>query len=167
VKYDAARELMATGDLLAWSHRPWHSWYDFQIQMVRMFTQSEYSHVGVAWVTEGRVFVIEAVSRGVCITPLSNTGEFYWVPCQHEAKNMTIDWLMQQVGKPYKNKLQMVMDFFTGKPTKQVDRFQCSELANEFYSNSGLFLNAENTPSSIVNAALRMWNTSLVLIEKK
>jgi hypothetical protein len=63
MKYEAAREKVKSGDLLAWSHRGWRSWYDIQIQLVRFFTQSEYSHVGIAWVVGGRVH-IPAIKAG-------------------------------------------------------------------------------------------------------
>ena len=53
MKYINFRENIVSGDLLAWTHHGWNSWYNFQIQMVRAFTQSEYSHVGIAWCTGG------------------------------------------------------------------------------------------------------------------
>lgn len=47
-KYAESRDSIRTGDLLAWSHRGIKSFYDFKVWLVRLFTQSEYTHVGVA-----------------------------------------------------------------------------------------------------------------------
>src|SRR3990167_457790 len=98
MKYAEVREHLKSGDLLAWSHRGWGSWYDFQIQMVRMFTRSEYCHVGIAWVVSERVFVLEAVSTGVRIFPLSRELPFYWVPLRSAWEDEVDAWALKQVG---------------------------------------------------------------------
>lgn len=36
MKYKEIRPLIKSGDILAWSHRGWKSWYDIKIQFVRM-----------------------------------------------------------------------------------------------------------------------------------
>ena len=77
--YKQARPMIRSGDVLAWSHRGIRSWHDLKIWLVRMFTRSEYSHVGTAWVVGNRVFVIEAVMPKVRIYPLSKLGDFYWL----------------------------------------------------------------------------------------
>ena len=70
--YQEVRSSIKSGDLLFWSHRELKSWYDLKVQIVRMVTRSEYSHVGVAWVTGGRVFALEAVVPLIRIYPLSH-----------------------------------------------------------------------------------------------
>ena len=79
--YANIRQHIKSGDLLAWSHRApwWASLRDCKIALVRLFTRSEYCHVGIAWVLGGRVFVIEAVKPEVRIYPLSKLAPFYWV----------------------------------------------------------------------------------------
>ena len=74
MRYQDLRDDIRSGDVLAWTHRapPWASWYDFKVWLVRLGTRSEYSHVGLAWVVAGRVFVIESVTPLVRIVPLSN-----------------------------------------------------------------------------------------------
>lgn len=147
MNYQDARGKIKSGDLLAWSHRGWRSWYDIQIQLVRFFTQSEYSHVGVAWVTGGRVFVIEAVTPKVRIYPLSKLGEFYWVPD-------FIDWTPEVeeralgfVGTEY-SKWEALAAFF-GR-TVDATRMQCAKLVCTI-----LGIRSSNiTPSHVVNAAL-------------
>ncbi|PHX98297.1 MAG: hypothetical protein CK529_13670 [Rhodospirillaceae bacterium] len=59
--YNAARPSVRSGDLIAQSGGSWLDWHGIKINLVRMFTRSTYSHVGVAWVVGGRVFMLEAV----------------------------------------------------------------------------------------------------------
>jgi hypothetical protein len=147
MKYAEARPQIKSGDLLAWSHRGWRSWYDIQIQLVRFFTQSEYSHVGVAWVTGGRTFVIEAVTPKVRIFPLSKLGDFYWIPD-------FIDWTpeleeraLSYVGTEY-SKLEALSAFF-GQSWDSA-KMQCAKLAMTI---AGVH-NPNVTPSEAVGRAL-------------
>jgi len=83
MKYSEVRDTIKSGDLLAWSHRGWRTWYDIKIQAVRFFTQSEFSHVGVAWAVGGRVFVLEAGCKKT--TLLYNCHMFSKTPPQRPA----------------------------------------------------------------------------------
>lgn len=80
MKYSEARPLIQSGDVLLWSYRGgWNSWHNIKLQLVRIWTRSDLVHVGVAWVVGGRVMVVEAVSTGVRIFPLSRLLPFYWI----------------------------------------------------------------------------------------
>ena len=111
MKYLDFRENIVSGDLLAWSHHSWNSWYNFQVQMVRAFTQSEYSHVGIAWCTGGRVFVIEAVVPYVRIYPLSKCENFYYIRINKELSNKAEEFALSQIGEPY-SKRMAIQSFF-------------------------------------------------------
>ena len=100
MKYADAREFIASGDVIFQSHRPLRSWYDFKIFLVRAFTRSEWSHAAMAWVVGGRVFVIEAVSSGVRIFPLSRAGDFTWVQLAGFTTDME-EHALSHVGEPY------------------------------------------------------------------
>ena len=108
MRYAAARRRIRSGDLLAWSHRGWGSWYDLQIQAVRMFTRSEYCHVGLAWNVGGRMFVLEAVSAGVRIFPLSRLMPCYWLPLAAAWDGTVEEIALAHVGERY-SKWQAVL----------------------------------------------------------
>ena len=101
--YLDARPLIRSGDLLAWSAResPWASWHAFKIWLVRLFTRSEFSHVGTAWCVGERVFVIEAVRPAVRIMPLSKTPSFYWLPLHAAWGYRALNYALAKVGEPY------------------------------------------------------------------
>lgn len=159
--YEAARGKIKSGDLLAWSHRGWRSWYDFKIQMVRFFTRSEYAHVGIAWVVGGRVLVIEAVMPKVRIYPLSKLGTFYWssdfIPWATEVEERALSY----VGAGY-SQLEALAAFF-GKSVSPL-KMQCAKLVYTLrYGTEPALANC--TPSTIVDETLSKGGT-LVKIEQ-
>lgn len=152
MRYADARPLIRSGDLLAWSHRaPWYrSWYDFKIAMVRAFTQSEYSHVGTAWVVGGRVFAIEAVMPLVRIYPLSKLGEFYHLPLGAKFDDDALEFALSKVGEPY-SQVQAMQAFFHLPSDDSL--WECAELVRKLAMLEGIDLGLNATPSGIVLAA--------------
>ena len=145
--YADARLRIKSGDVLAFSHRPIRSWYDLQIAIVRAFTRSEYSHVGIAYRLAGRVFILEAVSSGIRIYPLSRCGAFYWIPRLRMTVAEEVEALLH-VGAPY-SKWEALKAFF-GKSDDTNDQWQCSE-----YVAHVLSLPIENqTPAEVVRYLL-------------
>ncbi len=123
--YTQARELIRSGDVLAWSHRPLRSWLDLQIALVRAFTRSEWSHVGIAWAIGGRLFVLDAVSSaGVRIFPLSRTDSFTWV-ARGQWSAVQEQIALAHVGQPY-SKWDAIRAFF-GLSDASNGRWFCSE----------------------------------------
>jgi hypothetical protein len=147
MKYEAIREEIKSGDLLAWSHRSWRSWYDIKIQLVRFFTQSEYCHVGVSWVVGGRVLVIEAVMPKVRIYPLSSLGNFYWIPEFMRWDSEVESKALNYVGTDY-SQTEALAAFFEHSIHR--DKMQCAKLVATL---AGLE-RTNRTPSEMVDYAL-------------
>jgi len=153
MQYADARPHIKSGDVLAWSHRGLKSWRDLKIWFVRLFTRSEYSHVGLAWVVGGRVFVVEAVQPMVRIYPLSKLlgGGAYWLPTGAKWMPETEQLALECVGDPYSQRQAMQAPF--GVPP--LDKlWQCAELVGGVLHADGIDLGAVYTPSAIVQAAL-------------
>lgn len=150
MKYADVRSTIRSGDLLAWSHRGWRTWHDFKIQMVRMFTRSEYSHVGVAWVVGGRVFVIEAVQPLVRVYLLSKLGGFYHIPTVAPWKPETEELALSHVGVPY-SQLDAVRAFF--KPLGRSVVTECAALVLNVLHADGVDLGDRATPDAVVYQA--------------
>ena len=150
MKYEQARPMIRSGDILAWSHRGVRSWHDLKIWLVRMFTRSEYSHVGTAWVVGNRVFVIEAVMPKVRIYPLSKLGDFYWLQMGAYWRKATETLALSFVGDDYSQVQAMVSPFIT--PPKD-DRWECAELVATVARQDSIDLGDVYTPSEVVLAA--------------
>lgn len=153
MKYNEVRPLIKSGDLLAWSHRGWRSWRDIKIQLIKFFTQSEYSHVGTAWVIAERVFVIEAVIPLVRIYPLSKLGNFYHIPLSNAWNAQTEEVALSKVGYPYSQK-EALLAFF--KINGSESTFECAELASKIAETANVNLGKKYTPTAVVQAALEL-----------
>jgi len=145
--YSHVRSLIKSGDLLAWSHRGWRSWRDIKIQAVRFFTQSEYSHVGLAWVVGGRVFVLEAVMPLVRIYPLSKLGDFYHLPSTATWTPDVEELALSKVGESY-SQWQAIKAFF--QPLKADATWECAQYVLEVLACAGIDLGPMATPSAVV-----------------
>ena len=146
MKYTAMRRRIKSGDILAWSHRSgwFKSWYDFKINLVRLVTRSEYSHVAVAVRLANRVFVLESVTGGIRLMPLSKC-----LPCYHIAyKQMDVDRAMSVCGEPY-SELEAVLGEL-GRTDDKNGVWQCSEFVRWVHG-----LPCMATPSAVVEYALR------------
>jgi hypothetical protein len=146
VKYADARSKIKSGDVLAWSHLGWGSWYAIQIQLVRIFTRSEYSHVGIAWCVGERVFVLEAVTAGVRIFPLSKSLPFFLLPWRRLTDDQLV-FALDKIAQRY-SKIEAIKAFF-GVNDKTDLEWQCAE-----YVASVLGLPCEATPSAVVGYLL-------------
>lgn len=150
-EYHNYRDSIQSGDLLAWSERGWSSWHDLKVQMVRMFTRSEYSHVGIAWVVSGRVFVIEAVMPKVRIYPLSKLGSFYHVPLNMSWSRDVEEFAISTVGEEY-SQLSALKAFFKAVNRDEVD--ECASLAIAIANRARINLGTRATPDAVVRKAL-------------
>lgn len=152
MNYIDARPKIRSGDLLAWSHRePWFkSWRDFKIAAVRLFTRSEYSHVGTAWVIGERVFIIEAVMPVVRVFPLSKAMPFYWLPLAAQWSDKTLEFALAKVGERYSQR-QAMQAFFELPADDQL--WECAELARAIAAQDGIDLGNKATPAEVVLAA--------------
>lgn len=162
MNYEEIRSRIRSGDLLAWSHRGWRSWYDVQIQLVRMFTRSEFCHVALAWVAGGRVFALEAVGAGVRLMPLSLVRPFYRLPMD-ELRWEAEEFAMSQVSRPY-SKWQAVQAALGVLKIGADSTWQCAEYVIEVLRRNGNDLACSATPSAVVQEALKR-GTSLRYVQ--
>jgi hypothetical protein len=150
MKYTEIRSQIASGDILAWTHRSWGSIYDIKVQLVRFFTQSEYSHVGTAWVVGDRVFVIEAVLPTVRVYPLSKYDEFFLIPIGAKWSRDTEALALSKVGQKYST-WEAIKSLFV--KLKDDDIWECAELCAKIATSDGINLGDRYTPSDIVRKA--------------
>lgn len=150
MKYSEARPKIKSGDVLAWTYKKWGTWYDFQVQMVRCFTQSEYTHVGVAKVEDdGRVYVLESVNSGIRKYPLSEDIPFFWLPVDVKWNLSVEEVAMSKMGQPYSKWDGIVSLFHKIKPGYD-NRWECAEYVSFILQSAGITIDCRNVPSSVV-----------------
>lgn len=157
MRYAEARNQIRSGDVLAWDGRC------FQCRIVRAFTAETYSHVGVAWVVGGRVFILEAVTSGVRIFPLSRELPFYWLPLGLAWTVEAEQFALAHVGEKYsrweavKAFLRLPLDNTT---------WQCAEYALAVIERIGVRLDVPATPGAVVRALQRR-GAEVILVEEE
>ncbi|MES2262079.1 MAG: hypothetical protein V4724_26460 [Pseudomonadota bacterium] len=153
--YSDYRSRIKSGDLIALTHYKWTSWYDLQVQAVRVFTQSEYSHVGIAWEIGGRLFLIESVAPFVRITPMSQLARdgFYHVPLDVPISDAELEFALAEVGTGAYSKWESVLAKLRRLPIGANHAWSCAEFTIWCRALSGVHLGDVATPSAVVRSA--------------
>ena len=142
MKYADARAGIQSGDAIAYTHRGVRSWYDLKLWLVRLFGQTEYTHIAIAWCVAGRVFLLESVGAGVRIFPMSLD-----LPAFHlTGKGLTdeqLEFALAQAGKPY-SYLDCV-EGYLGTEQGETSHWMCAK-----YVAKVLALPCKQTPSDVV-----------------
>lgn len=162
MNYSDARSSIRSGDLLGFSHGSWRSWDDIKASLTRIFTRSEYSHVGVAWVVAGRVFVLEAVKPKVRIFPLSQSGDFYLVNLNAPWSLDTEEFSLARVGYDY-SEIDAVKGFLNRLESGKVS--QCAAYVLEVLKKDGIDLGQRATPDAVIRKALSFKDSKLIFIK--
>lgn len=104
VEYDQDRSHIKNGDVLMYRGRSLAS------RIIRFVTRSRYSHAGLAVWWNNRLMVMEAVGRGVIVTPLSANivayrGDVEWFSSAGEIPDAQriamVEFAQQELGKEY------------------------------------------------------------------
>ena len=160
--YSDARPLIESGDILAFGHEGFASRSDLESQVVRFFTRSEFSHVGLAWVVAGRVMILEAVVPMVRIYPLSRMGSFYWLPLRQPLSAEAEEKALSIVGQEY-SKWEAIKSFFGRNRANQ--KWQCAEFVQTVLGVNGIKLDGNPTPTTMVRAAMEL-GAPLVMVRQ-
>ena len=165
--YADYKEYIKTGDLLVWGADKTASLVERVISyFIRLFTVSNFSHVGVALVLSTRLFVVEAKRTGVVITPLSDRDVFYHIPMNVPAEVQLEDFLISKVGCKY-SFTGLFRGFFLNDADVTDDSYQCAELVNEVYKKCGIDLGGAYTPRKIVDTVMARSACGLRLVKKR
>lgn len=165
VSYSAHKSLLRTGDLIVFSANKFKGLGGLISFIVRFFTMSEYNHVGVLWITNGRYFLIEAQVPKVKVTPLSDVGSFYYMSMGLEPSEPQMNELLAKVGEEY-SKWEAILAYFK-KSDMNNKKWICVELARFFYNLFNIDLSDCYTPSDLVTTLLQDYGKKLVYVENK
>ncbi len=150
MNYSEARSKIKSGDVLAWTHKKARTLYDLRVQLVRFFTRSEYTHVGMAWVIGGRVFILESVATGIRIFPLSRELPFFWIPIDIDFSDDVLNAALAHLGEPYSN-LEGVMSLFKNITPGENQQWECAEFVRFLLKKANIKCDCKNTPTEIVS----------------
>lgn len=135
-----------SGDLVTWKGKG-----GFFNNIIRLFTLSEYTHVGIAVVEEDGVYVVEAVRPFVRKIKLSERTPLQVIPMKVEYDNELDNFLTSTIGRRY-SILQAALSFLNIYIDD--DNWYCTELGYEFYSKVGISFDKHLTPTRFIRQAI-------------
>jgi len=127
------RAKMLTGDVLLFRGNGLLPW------LIRLATHSDYSHAGLLFRYDGRVYCLEAVGKGVRLSPVSRLldhypkGIFYCgLGAEETARETALGFGFQQLCLPYDVfglvRFALALIFARRRPVEPDNRWFCSEL---------------------------------------
>jgi hypothetical protein len=145
--YGEMRRSFRTGDVLLFRGRGLLS------LIIRVITRSPYSHVGLLYSFEGRVYCVEAVGAGVRIILLSELlqhydggVDYFEVEASDKQRRRAVSFCFQQLGKIYDKpgifRFAASLIFDRRAVSPRDDRWFCSELVAAAYAAQDLPLTA-------------------------
>ncbi len=146
--YEDVRSSIKDGDVLMYRGR------NIPSRVIQWATRSRYSHAGLAAWWNGRLMVLEAVGRGVVVTPLSSNvrryhGDVEWFTCVENIpdadRHRMIKFAQQELGKEYARwkAIALGLRILFLKGEKQRDELRrarqlfCSHYVAEVYNSVG------------------------------
>lgn len=127
------------GDLLCFRGK------DLDSTIIRHLTRSEYSHVGLVFLYEGRVYCLEAVSAGMRLVLMSRRAKLYNGGIDYfrvqgvteEQRRGAVGFAFELLGEPYNYRgiLRFLWFLLSGNKDRirQRDGWFCSEVIAEAY----------------------------------
>lgn len=147
-----------SGDLIAWTKID-----SFYLKIVRLFTFSEYTHVGVALVEpDGTIYVVEANRPKVEKNKLDIRLPIYHIPMNVKMTKKSEKLLESYIGKEY-SVLQAALSYINIYIND--DRWYCTELAYDFYKEQGYEFKKRLTPTKFIKQAVSNYGKELNYIE--
>lgn len=129
--YPEIRDKLRSGDIIVACKGNLKSFNGFLSLLIRVFTASSYSHVGIVVKLGNRCFVVEATPPVVRLYPLSKLDSFYVIKMEQEWSREDENRLFELVGLPYSD-WNSVASYFTGRPLAN-GKLQCAQLVSSFY----------------------------------
>ena len=149
--YQEARPTIKSGDQLFWTHKKWNSFYDLKVQAVRLFTQSEYCHIGTAWVIGNRVFVLEAVTPQIRIYPLSKLLPFWLVRVPSYWNDKVEENALSHVGEEYST-WEAILAFLNKIKNGDDAKWECAEYSVDILSSANIVpADTQATPANLMH----------------
>lgn len=129
--YPDIRDTLKSGDIVVASKGNIKSFNNFLSLLIRVFTASSYSHVGVVVKLGNRCFVVEATPPVVRLFPLSKLDSFYVIKMEQDWSGEDENRLFEYVGLPYSD-WNSIVSYFTRRPLAN-GKLQCAQLVSSFY----------------------------------
>lgn len=131
-EYLDIRDELTSGDIVVTCKGDMKSFNNFLSLLIRVFTASSYSHVGVVVKLGNRCFIVEATPPVVRLFPVSKLKNFYVLKMEESLTREDENRLFDYLGMPYSD-WNSIASYFTGRPLDN-GKLQCAQLVSSFYN---------------------------------
>jgi len=156
--YETARPLIRSGDMLLWSRAGgWSSRGDLERHAVRIATESQWTHIGVAWAEHGRAWVMDLTTRGCAPRLLSSELPFWWIPAPRPLSEAALERAFARFGVLEYSRWQAVAGYLRWLDIGADLKGQCAEYALEIWRVDDMAPSTVATPYGCMAGAMRGW----------
>ena len=147
MQYTEVRDSIKTGDILLWQGSSIYA------RIIRLWTGSSYTHVGMAWVVGGRILILQAdPGTGVEVAPVSGNLPMVWVSRPKELSSEALCTALDRLKEPY-SMLNAIRAGFGLRPRKR--GYQCVQFITTVLKADGEYLDPPSlTPGDFVTCLL-------------
>lgn len=168
MEYSELRTKIKTGDMLLWRASKEGS---IKTVIERLFvvhgTASPYSHVGIAWVGMGRVWVMEITTHGCAPRLLSSCGDFDWAPAPKELSEQALVYAFDCFGVWTYSKFQAVLGALKRLVVADDLKGQCAEYFIAVHSIDSTQPTSIATPAACAEGAMKNWGSPIWSVKNK
>lgn len=165
MKYAEARSKIKTGDMLLWTDHKGGGWRSIvERWIVRHGTASSYTHVGVAWVDNGRCWVMEITTKGCAPRLLSSVLPFDWAPAPQKLSDKALTYAFSCFGIWTYNRWQAVLGQLQRLALGQDKEGQCAEFSICVWQVDDMAPTLVATPGACAIGALAVWDSSITKV---
>lgn len=150
---------LRNGDLIFWRGDTPNKLMTY-LNLVRLATLSDFGHVSIAWPTASTPQHVEATPPVIHRTLLPGNAEVFVTPLNLSLGDDDMHaYFKDKLGKGY-SKRDALYGYF-GIYSNDPDRWQCSELAEDFCNTHGMSLRGGSTPSRLLQRVMREYGVPL------
>lgn len=147
-----------SGDLLIWSKDRNSKLSNFLIKGIRFLTSSSYGHIAIAVWHNGELHFLEATNPRVRLSVFQLNDDILHVKVGVTFTSESKEFLFSKIGLKYS--FWDAVRGYLGLTLKRDDRYQCAEIANDFYELHGIDLLAY-TPEKLIRRLLAVTGASI------
>lgn len=151
-----------SGDILVWND-------SFKGQsrfgaLIRIFTASDFTHVGIALRGEDGLYCAEANIPKIQVVKVSPNNRLFYIPTPIHHDEVGQKFLDDTKGMKY-SYIDAVRALF-GIVNREDERYQCAEYVVDYFREYGVDLGNVYTPSRVVKAAMHKFDSPLIPLYK-
>lgn len=162
MKYAEARNRITTGDMLLWrDHKDGALRSIIERWIVRHGTASPYTHIGVAWADNGRVWVMDITTKGCAPRLLSECLPFDWSPAPEPLSESALNYAFSCFGVWTYSRWQAIAGAVKRLVIGVDTEGQCAEYALSVWRENGNQPSTIATPGDCADGAMEIWGSPL------